>query len=449
MDFLNLIQDKICHVEAIQLLPGGPRLYCHQCQKDIIVNLYDYISRPDPGDYFRSSALAQAYAAWTGDLQVPISFPVTDIEGIHDCVNIGQPLHRVRKSVGILRALNAPFTDRPSERTHLDNQFLTEFLRIVYEHPKSSSTGGGSETSHERMALDALIKSMHKILTATANPFDTYFHVLVPYVKACVPATTSFRPFPAEMEDANLAKELYVQLIRSFRIRKRFGKYAIPFDVLHVMACCYACSNNMDLVGNWALDFLIRICRGEFFWAAQDANPFLGAMQRLVASEYSYRKKTDYYQSVIKPIRSGESIEHYSRMWQPLHEMQVYLHRRFTVPGVSQDVLDVAFTHCFPALLFTKHPDQLGFTMGYNHLIMTMNRRNGHLPKGAFKQAKRVHGVVQRFVERVLQFEGNRPIIWTLDTVKLFFASDPHFEEEMMQVIQMIVTDVEEEEEEG
>lgn len=462
MDFLNLIRAEICHVEAIQLLPGPPpRLYCHQCQKDIIGNIYDYISRPDPVNYFRSSALAQAYAAWTGDVQVPISFPVTDIEGIHDCVNIGQPLHRVRKSVGILRALNAPFTDQPSERTHLDNQFLTEFLHIVYEHPKSSggggggsaaAAGGGGETtaSHERMALDALIKSMHKILTATANPFDTYFNVLVPYVQACVPATTSFRPFPAEKEDANLARELYVQLIRSFQIRKRFGKYAIPFDVLHVMACCYACSNNMDLVGNWALDFLIRTCRGEFFWAAasQEVNPFLETMQRLVAREYSYRKKTDYYQSVIKPIRSGESIEHYSQMWQPLHEMQVYLHRRFTVPGVSQDVLDVAFTHCFPALLFTKHPDQLGFTMGYNHLIMTMNRRNGHLPKGAFKQAKRVHGVVQRFVERVLQFEGNRPIIWTLDTVKLFFASDPHFEEEMMQVIQMIVTDVEEEEEE-
>lgn len=440
MDFLNLIQTKICHLDAIELL-AGPRLYCNRCQKNVIGNLYEYISRPDPENYFRSSALAQAYAAWTGDLQVPISFPITDIEGIHDCVNIGQPLQHVRKSVGLLRALNAPFTDQPLERTNLDNQFLTEFLHIIYEHPKSTG-----ESSHERMALDALIKSMHTILTVTANPFDTYFNVLVPYVQKCVPA--SFQPFPSEKEDANLAKELYVQLIRSFRIRKIFGKYAIPFDVLHVMVCCYACSNNMDLVGNWALDFLIRICRGEFFWEAQDANPFLEAMQRLVAGEYSYRKKTDCYQSVIKPIRSGESIEHYSRMWQPLHEMQAYLHRRFTIPGVSQDVLDVAFTHCFPALLFTKHSDQLGFTMGYNHLIMTMNRRNGHLPKGAFKQAKRVHGVVKRFVERVLQFEGSRHIIWTLDTVKLFFASDPHFEEEMMQVIRMLVEDVEEEGEE-
>lgn len=435
MDFLNLIQNKICHLEAITLLPG-PILYCNVCAKDLIGNLYEYINRLDHENFFNSSALAQAYAAWTGDVQVPMSFPITDIEGIHDTVNVGQPLSRVRKSVQLLRAINAPFTNHPTERPNLDDNFLTEFLNIIYEHPNANS-------SHERMALDALIKSMHNILTMTSNPFETYFNVLVPYVQKCV---STFQPLTAEQEDANLAKELYIQLIRSFLIRKTFGKYAIPFDVIHVMVCCYACSNNVDLVGNWALDFLARICRGEFFWANYPDSHFITAMKKLVASEYSYRKKNDYYKSVIKPIRLGESIESYSQMWQPLHEMQAYLRKRFTIPKVSQEIMDIAFTHCFPAILFGDHADQLGFTMGYNHLIMTMNRRNGQLPKGAFKQAKRVHGVVKRFVERVQQFEGDNRIIWTLDTVKLFFASDPHFEDEMMEVIRMLVVDEDEEE---
>lgn len=443
MDFLNLIRNKLCHGEAVALFPG-PILFCNVCRKDLLGNVYEYINRPDHENYFASSALAQAYAAWTGDVHVPMSFPITDIEGIHDTVNVGQSLQRVRKSVGLLRALNAPFTDRPTERVHLDDGFLTEFLNAIHEHPNAAAAAA-ADSSHERMALDALIKSMHTLLTVTSNPFETYFNVLVPFVQKCNPTCPPWRARP---ENENLARELYDQLILSFRIRQNFGKYAIPFDVLHVMVCCYACSNNMELVANWALDFLIRVCRGGFFWTQpqqSDDNPFLGTMQRLVASEYSYRKKPEYYNAVIKPIRSGESIEHYSQMWLPLHEMQAYLHRRYAIPEVSQDVLDMAFTHCFPALLFATHADQLGFTMGYNHLVMTMNRRDGHLPKGAFKQAKRVHGVVKRFVERVLQFEGDRPIIWTLDTVKLFFASDPRFEEEMMQVIRMLVADQDEE----
>lgn len=435
MDFLNLIQNKICHLETIVLLPG-PILYCNLCKKDLIGNLYEYINRLDHESYFHSSTLAQAYAAWTGDEQVPMSFPITDIEGIHDTINVGQPLSRVRKSIRLLRALNAPFTTQPYDTLpHFDDTFLTEFLNIIYEHPNI-------ESSHERMALDALIKTMHKILTLTSNPFETYFSVLVPYVQKCV---STFQPFAMPMEDTNLAKELYIQLIQSFRIRKTFGKYAIPFDVIHVMVCCYACSNNMEIVGNWALDFLARISRGDFFWARYPDSLFVTKMQRLVASEYSYRKKTDYYNAVVKPIRLGNSIECYSTLWQPLHEMQAYLRKRFTLPDISNSIMDIAFTHCFPSVLFQDPADQLGFTMGYNHLFMTMNRRNGQLPKGAFKQAKRVHGVVKRFVERVQQFEGGKPILWTLDTVKLFFASDPHFEDEMMQVIQMLITDEDEE----
>lgn len=436
MDFMNLIQNKICHLNALTLVPG-PVLHCQQCQRDVLGNIYEYINRPDHGTYFHSSALAQAYAAWTGDEHVPMSFPITDIEGIHDTVNVGQPLSRVRKSIRLLRALNAPFTTQPlSTEETLDESFLTEFLNIIYEHPNA-------ESSHERMALDALIKSMHKILTMTSNPFETYFHVLVPFVQKCV---ETFQPLPATPEDPNHGRELYLQLRRSFAIRKMFGKFAIPFDVLHVIVCCYACSNSMDIVGNWALDFLARIARGEFFWGRYPDCPYVKTMQRLVSKEYSYRKRTDYYNAVVRPIRSGESIHCYSTLWAPLHDMQAHLRKRFSLPDLPDSVLDVAFTHAFPAVLFQDLADQLGFTMGYNHLIMTVNRRNGQLPKGAFKQAKRVHAVVKRFVERVQQFEGGQPILWTLDTVKLFFASDPHFEDEMMQVIRMLVADDEEEE---
>lgn len=170
MAFLNLIRQDLCHAESLVLGPG-PTLYCTACQKQVMV-IYDTINQPHE-DYFRSSQLAQAYAAWTGDEQVPMSFPLSHIEGIYDLIVTGQPLNRVRKSIRLLRALNAPFTTEAHVQLTPDMQtLLPDFLNIIYEHPHAEST-------NERKALHALMKSMHDILSVkdALNPFETYFSV--------------------------------------------------------------------------------------------------------------------------------------------------------------------------------------------------------------------------------------------------------------------------------
>lgn len=429
---LNYITNDLCHPESI-VLHAGPVLYCQVCQKNVLA-LYEYINRQHP-DHFRSSELAQAYAEWTGDENVPMSFPVTHCEGIYDTIVRGQPLSRARKSLRLLRAINAPFTTDPDILpSQADTTtFLPDFLHILYEHP-------ATETTDERVALNALMKCMHDILSCRdiSDPFEMYFGVLVPYVKKCFGGT--YRPFVSEAPNSNVAQELHLQLIRSNCIRKYFGSYAIPFDVLHVMVACYACSSDMEVVGNWAIDFLARICKGVFYWKRFADSPLVEAMQKLVASEITYKKNKVWYDSVVKPIQQGESIEHYSQIWQPLLEAQTYLKRKYT-PLPPGDLLDLAFTHLFPAILFSDYPDALGFALGLNHLLMTLNRKNGQLPKGTCKKSKMIHGVAQRFVNRVREFDAgeNGPTLWNLDMVKLFFASDENFQREIMQVIRILV----------
>lgn len=428
--FLNLIQSDLCHPESMVLGPG-PALRCAACQTSH--DVYELVNRPST-DYFRSSELAQAYAHWTGDLQVPMSFPLSHIKGIKDAVVVGQSLERVERSVRLLRALNAPFTtDTRVERTSDMDTFLRDFLNIVYQHPQAESTD-------ERVALHALMKSMHDVLSArdAINPFETYFNVLVPYAQRCLP---HWSPFQAEPAHPNLARELHTQLVRSFCIRQLFGRYALPLDVIHVMVCCYACSCDMNVVGNWAIDFLVRICRGQFFWPNYQQCVFVSAMQRLVQTHITYKHNSHFFQNVVRPIKRGESIDHYSQMWIPLHEAQAYLKQHFAVPDTSPNMLDMAFSHTFPAVLFEECSDQLGFTMGYNHLVMTLNRKNGQLPKGAFKKARRIHSVVQRFVDKIRGFDAGKDDIWDLDMVRLFFVSDATFQSEIMEVIHMLVVD--------
>ena len=127
-----------------------------------------------------------------------------------------------------------------------------------------------------------------------------------------------------------MARELHVQLICSHCIRKLFGQHAIPFDVSHVMVPCYAFSSEMEVEGNWVIDFLAHICRAEFCWKNFADYPLVIVMQQLIASEITYKKNIQWYKTIMKSIQCGESKEHYFHILQPLLEAQAYLKPKWT-----------------------------------------------------------------------------------------------------------------------
>lgn len=431
MHFLNLVQTDICHPEKVSLV-AGPALFCHQCGKGFAV--YEYITRIST-DHFRSSELAQAFREWTGDENVPMNFTVVDLEGIFSKTIVGQSLNRVLKSLRLLRAINAPFTTRPQvDRFEDMNNFLFDFLNMVKEHPESTAA---------REIINDVLHSMYELLNTSKESIDlfsTYFDDLVPFVQRCVP---DGKPIRVNDSFPNLAREMHEQLQLSSAIRKQFGKFSIPFDMIHVMVCSFACSVDMDVVGNWVMDFIARVCRGRFFWKSYPDCPFVETMNRIVYREVLSRAGSDHYKTLTK-ITTGKSIEHYSTFLMPFHELQMFLKGKFC-RGRHDRVQEMAFHQMFPAVCFTDHGDQLGFTIGHNYLVQTLNRNNGRIVKGMFKTAKSLHRTVQKFIAKIRDFETmpdgspNTQLLWTVDTFQLFLASDPEYEAEIKSVLRTVV----------
>ena len=430
MSFLNLIQNELCHPDKINLTTG-PMLYCNQCQKSL--NIYEYITMPS-NDFFRSSELAEAFFAWTGDENVPMNFTLVDIEGIFPKTIFRQSLKRVHKSLRLLKALNAPFLSSLQAGYHYEDMdtFLIDFLNIIYEHPDADS-------SHARRLLDALIRAMHDLLSCKdiINPFETYFNVLVPYVQQCF---SEWQPLNVNESFPNLASELLTHLQISSAIRQVFGKFSIPFDVIHVMVSCYVCSVDMDVVGNWVLDFMARVCRGQYFWKNYTHSPFVEKMNRLIRDEIKPTKHPKFCDA-LRPFRMGESAEHYSTFLIPLNDVQIFLKKKFN-PN-NDKVKEMAFMQMFPAICFQDHADYLGFTIGHNYLIQIINSNHGKIIKGIFKTAKHIHLTVQKFINNIQQFEGmsdkNNTLFWTMDFFKLFLASHEEYEKEIPETINKLI----------
>lgn len=412
-------------------MAAGPTLYCNLCRKGF--DVYEYVKTPS-SDHFRSSRLAQAFSEWTGDENVPMNFTVVDVEGIFPKTIAGQSLSRVRKSLRLLKTLNAPFVDTPTRletnRLPETETFLVDFLNIIYEHPNT-------ESSNARMVLDGLIRAMHDLLSSKdmADPFECYFNDLVPYVQQCLP---DWQRLAVDDSHPNLAAQLLVHFQTSAAVRKTFGKFSIPFDVIHVMVSCFACSVDMEMVGNWVLDFMGRICRGDFFWKRHLESPFVQTMNHVLKREITPKKlrQRELY-DVVKNMRLGDSSEHYSTFLKPFHEVQMLLRKYFRVNDES--VKEMAFVQTFPAVCFQDHGDQLGFTMAYNFIVQTINSNNGVVPKGTFKTAKQIHKKVQKFVHKIKDFEtANMP--WTIHTFQLFLTSDPDYEREISETLGMLFT---------
>lgn len=428
MSFMNLIWNDLCHPDKINLT-SGPMLFCTECRKSL--KIYEYVTKPSD-DHFRSSVLAEAYFAWTGDENVPMNFILVDLQGIYPKTIFGQSLRRVRKSLRLLKALNAPFLSsrQPIDCKSETDSFLIDFLNIINEHPNSDST-------HARMMLDALIKAMHDLLSCkdVINPFETYFEELVPYVQKCF---TDWEPLEVNDSFPNLASELLAHLQISSAVRQVFGKFAIPFDVIHVMVGAYTCSVDMDAVGNWVLDFMARVCRGQYFWKNYPHCSFVEKLNRLIRIEIAPTKHAKFCET-LRPIRKGESCEYYSTILIPLNEVQQFLRRKFKTNDDKST--EMAFNQLFPTVCFQDHADHLGFTMGYNYLIQNINSNHGKITKGIYKTAKFIHLSVAKYIRKIQQFENasQDPILWTMDTFKLFLASDPDYEKEISETIKTLL----------
>lgn len=438
-DFLNLVRADLCHENVV--FGPGPSLFCQVCKTTPIPNVYDYIDRDFPHDRLYSCTLAQAYYRQTGDDNVRVSFYVLGATGIlPQCVQ-GQTLRRLRESIQLMKAINAPFIQdaSPHTPTELMETFLQKYVQAVSNQKTRDKITPGEQTF-----LNHLLKTMHQLLHSkdTPHPFEFYFQKLVPYVKRCVNDNLLL---PRVDEETNLAKDLIFQLQFSQAIRDRYGKYSIPFEVIHVMLGCYVSSSNINVVANWALDLMARVCRGQFFWQNYKNCCFVEAMQTLLNTEVTTRKNTPLYY-VKREIMVGNAAESLSSFLPNYMQLEMLIKDKFAskFPDVNPQVLQVATNQMFPAVIFEDNADHLGFTMELGHVACNIDPRTGLIKKGTYGTARKIHRVVSKFIRQVCKFDRIENA-WTMDTLHQFLESDPTLEQDILEVSKMLLVKQDEE----
>lgn len=426
MEFVKLL--SICHPESATLA-NNVSIYCNICQKVVIPCIFQYIRQPFQ-DHLYGAALAQAFYEWTGNDQVPLPFTVVDVDGVLSQRVTGQSLRHVAECIQILRAINAPFTTESQlEQRPEMGTFMMNFLKSVRFDP----------LSREEQMLSQMIRGVQQVLEADkefANPFELYFSKLVPYTQQCV---SDWQPFQAQPPDPNGAKELWIQLYRSNVIRNKFGMYCIPFDAIHVMVGAFTCCSDTAMVCNWVLDLVVRICRGHYFWKRYPDCLFVKTVNQVLGTHVTRRNHMALYQT-MRQFRDGNAVDCLPNLWTHYLQLVKLVHLKFNVPHTTYDVNEMACQQVFPAVLFEDHGDFYGFILSSTHLMMSVEKNA--LPKGAFKKARHIYKIVQKFVKSVSEFHQSN-MVWTLDTLKLFMLANPNLEDEIKEVTQVLLTEEE------
>ncbi|GBN92055.1 hypothetical protein AVEN_266869-1 [Araneus ventricosus] len=434
MDFLNLVESHLCHGSQNVQLVEGRTLKCTQCLTNPIKDVYEFVSSHQ--DPFVSCRLAEAFARWTGDENVPVTFILIDVEGILPSQIFGQPLKVLREAVELYKAINSPFTEGGRddvEMTPLMHNFLGQYIKII----TAMSSTQDRKTS-EMVILNQLMGAMHQAVESTDkyNPFENYFKRSVPYVKSFEKEWTLL---PPETATDTLVRQLMDQMQRSSAIRKQFSQYSMIFDVMHVILGCYACSTNIQVVGNWVLDLLARVCRGQFFWKNYASHEFVQTIQKALKTSVSYRNRPELHY-VIREIQQGNAVESLSSFLPQYLQLEILL--RHSLPQLDSMVI----TELFPSVLFENYAPQAAFSVALMHVGRNMNPKTGQIKKGTYQTARKIGRVITKLIEQVKEFDSIT-IPWTTDVLKLFLVSNPKLEQELVQVANVVLGPEEEEEE--
>lgn len=433
---------RACHenLRVFRGPEGAPAVQCNECQNIPIANVYEWIANISKTDMSEACALAQSYAQWTGDTNVPVPFAVLGIDGILAQKIKGQPLHRLVACVKILKALNAPFTEhavleKPSSEMQ---NFLTDYMNVI-----ASAKPQETLKSNEQTVLNNLLQNLHSVMDSKEfqeNKFDLYFEKLVPYVQAC---EENWTPLMPDDDDPIVINQLLKQLKRSEAIRKIFGKYSLPFDIFHVLVGCYACCVNIGVVANWALDLIARVCRGRFFWKEYATCRFVQQLRLTMASEFTYKRNTDLYY-VIRSMQKGEGMDCLSTNFNKYTQLEKTLKEKIQTPS---HIHEMACNQLFPATVFENHRDQMAFAIALGHVACNMDHGSKGIHtvrKGTFAKARRLYHIIVQLMAQVQKFDEQYPLPWTIDTLKLFLVSDPTIDKSLAEMAAVVFQQEEE-----
>lgn len=444
--FLKLVSSKLCHGESAIVLGDGPSLQCITCHNTPIPDVYDYIcsQNREPLD---SCRLAQAYYAWTGDEETPVSFIlIGGGDGILSARIERQLLSRLRDTVLILEAVNAPFLTTPgihepgTESREYTEKFAANYVKAMEE---TADMCKASIPRNTHIVLNQIMKHMHTALENSECPemFKYYFEKLVPFVKHCNPDGI-ITGFQSSISPLNWAHRLVLRMEESQKIRHAYSQFSIPFDVMFVMLGCYVSNVNVDVVSNWMFDLMTRICNGQFFWKQHSSECIsVKALQGFMSSHFDRRRNTKLYY-VLREIYRGNAAESLSSFLPQYAQIDKLVREKFRIPGASESLVQVAIMHFFPSVLFGDPAEHYAFTIALAHVATHMDSKTGQVVKGTYSKARTIYRTLKKFFQGVKRFSEIQNC-WTKDTLDQFFVYESELQDEILALAKLLVLEVE------
>ena len=433
MEFLNHVQPLLCHdpqyVKVVTAADSQPGLQCQYCLQ--MLPVYAYVDQVAERDANEACRLAEMYYEWTGDHKIPVRFPLIGIDGLLPKVIENQTLGRISTSVRLLKWLNAPFTQN-AEVTSIDTikVHLNDLLKNCIEKMKESQKNESreSENASSFNVMNSLVEMFESRVTDTnCIGFELYINTYVPFVKSCKNDDTLWLP-PDTACTKPLIGQLKEQLLRSQAIRKLYSMYCYPFDIFHVIAGSYSCCSDIDVLQNWLLDFVIRVCRGQFFWKQFESNLQIQHLLNVLKKEVTFKRHNDLHY-LVKQIRDGEGIECMSENLFKYGQLEQLL---------SEKNSETLMRFQFPNVLFDNHYDQLAFTISLIVLQMSVNRRTGQVLKGTYSKVRHLSNLVKNVIRQLHEFDQRVNLPWTDSTFQLFLASNKQLGEQLKEVMKII-----------
>lgn len=422
MDFLHRIQPSLCHEASHMHIKREPcpAVECQLCQNYPIPNIYEYVHQMANTDFVEACHVAQLYCEMTGDGEIPVPFVVIGLDGIKSERVNGQTLNRLKAAATLLKALIAPFTAQ-SDACDISklNDYMDDYFQLIQTQLK-----GMEFKPTEKLVVRQLFQHMHQVMDSKdyrEEKFNYYFDTLVPFVKTYHSQTW---PRLDACQEPNLVKQIIHLLKQSQWIRQTFGCYSFSLDLFHTLAACYVCSSDFNVVTNWALDFLVCICRGKYFWKNFEFTPTIQQARKILKTEVTYKRNTDLYY-VLREMQKDDAMESMSENWQKYSQLTKLIMEKIQAPPELESLLT---SNLFPNILFDNSTQQLAFSLAMAYASRSCHSKTGQFAKGAFSRARRLYHTIIDLINILLKFDAEYVLPWTVETLEMFTVSDPKIE---------------------
>lgn len=428
--FISYLKFKklLCHGDQI-VLHTDRNIYCETCQA-LVLNVTKHLTQDL--DFLLSCEVAQYYANWSGDVNVPCKVKIINIPGIMP-TEIIVPYSNLMHVIELLGVANQEFIVRKNKsfdkKITLKKKILENFIKQYVNMIQDLKY----EDQDIQTIITAVLDQM-KNMYEDKNVFEYYLNVLCPYVKTCC----DFKP--VEKENTDTTPGLFFQTLSqdATEIRSYFGRYCIPFDVIYLMIYCYLCHTNLDLIANFTFDLIARVCRDYF----NQNHKYLESTDKILHKLISYKQNTPLH-FLIQCVRKGEVVDHISQEFlEKYGELQQLVLNEFVknVSTPTDTIQKYAFSQTFPFILFPNGPNYYGFMCMMGYLMKKIHMKSATFEKGTFANAKKILKFVEGYAQKIaiFQTEGTPVIYWNLDMLKLFIGSDNNLIEKFKDIVELL-----------